>query len=176
MRLHLFSSPFSSHTPPNMCWESIHLVWCLENSRRFRRPREAQSSQAVNCEAALTLQNVVLDFWTCGGVLSEEMGCICMDKFIQVRAFPLITRITVFELAERALPGACSHSMGLCVCFCVYVRVRVCVAAGCWPCCMWQSTSALPAPSARQLSVRACWKWRTCRLTCTGKSSQTVKH
>lgn len=81
------------------------------------------------------------------------MGCICMDKFIQVRAFPLITRITVFELAERALPGACSHSMGLCACFCVYVRVRVCVAAGCWPCCMWQSTFSAPTLCQSVLKV-----------------------
>lgn len=68
------------------------------------------------------LQNVVLEVCTCGGVLSEEMGCICMDKFIRVRASPLITGITVFELAERVLPGAwmaCAHSMHVCVCVCV---------------------------------------------------------
>ena len=80
--------------------------------------------EALNSEAALTLQNVLLEVCTCGGVLSEEMACICMDKFIQVRAFPLITGIAVFELAERALPGAavaCAHSVGVWVCGCVGV-------------------------------------------------------
>lgn len=104
----------------------------------------------------------VLEAWTCGGVLSEEMGCICMDKFLRARAFPRSGESLCLNWqsslgSTRAWATHGHSTVDVCVC------ARVCVASG------------LPGPADCSIAhLHMHTAHRDCQFFVRGWSSQIV--
>lgn len=66
-------------------FDILHLFLVEGKIKRLQKPKKQKLLNARSLEPG---RMEVLEARTCGGVLSEEMGCICMEKFLRTRAFP----------------------------------------------------------------------------------------